>query len=86
VAAAHIQILHNVRALDGSKFDAASALGYKKSVELSVQHALEAPDASDARRWGNNIVCAVAEQSYGPHGALWIGAWIPPQDRPTTPK
>jgi hypothetical protein len=86
VAAAYIQILHNVRALDRSKFDAASALGYKESVELAVQHALEAPDASDAKRWGNNIVCAVTEQSYGPHGTLWIGAWIPPQDRPTTAK
>jgi hypothetical protein len=86
VAAAQIQILHNVRALDPSRFDAASALGYKESVELAVQHALEAPDASDARRWGNNIVCAITEQGYGPHGALWIGAWIPPQDQPTTAK
>jgi hypothetical protein len=70
VAAAQIQILHNVRDLDLSKFDAASALGYKESVEFSVQHALEAPDPSDARRWGDNIMCAVTEQDYGPHGAV----------------
>jgi hypothetical protein len=86
VTAGHIQVLHNIRALDPSKFDAASAVGYKESAELAVQHALEASDASDAGRLGNNIVCAVTEQGYGPHGALWIGAWIPPQDRPTTAK
>ena len=86
VAAGHIQVLHNIRALDPSKFDAASAVGDKESAELAVQHALEALDASDAGRLGNNIVCAVTEQGYGPHGALWIGAWIPPQDRPTTAK
>ena len=86
VAAGRIQILHNVRALDPLKFDAASAVGYKESVELAVQHSLEAPDASDAGRWGNNIVCAVTEQRYGPHGALWMGVWIPPHDQPTTAK
>jgi hypothetical protein len=86
VAAGHIQVLHNVRALDPSMFDAASAVGYKESAELAVQHALKASDASDAGRLGNNIVCAVTEQGYGPHGAVWIGAWIPPRDRPTTAK
>jgi hypothetical protein len=84
VAAGHIEVLHNVRALDPSMFDAASAVGYKESAELAVQH--EASDASDAGRLGNNIACAVTEQDYGPHGAVWIGAWIPPQDRPTTAK
>ena len=86
VRAGHIQILHNVRDLDPSKFDAASALGYKESVELAAQYALEAPDANDAERSGSNLVCAVTEQLYGPHGARWIGAWIPPQDRPTAVK
>jgi hypothetical protein len=86
VAPAYIQILHNVRDIDPSKFDAASALGYKESVELAVEHALKAPDASDARRWGDNIVCAVTDQGYGPQGERWIGAWIPPRDRPTAAK
>ena len=67
-------------------FDAASAVGYKESAELAVQHALEASDASDAERLGNDIVCAVTEQGYGPNGAVWVGAWIPPRDRPTTAK
>jgi len=86
VAAGYIQVLHNVRALDPSMFDAASAVGYKDSAEMAVQHALEASDASDAGRLGNNIVCAVTEQRYGPHGALWMGVWIPPHDQPTTAK
>ena len=86
VAAGHIQVLHNVRALDPSMFDATSAVGYKESAELAVQHALEASDSSDAERLGNDIVCAVTEQGYGPNGAVWVGAWIPPQDRSTTAK
>jgi hypothetical protein len=73
--------LEKERELDPPTFDEAAALAYKDSIEIAAQHPEKGPaDANDASRWGNNFVCSVVQQGYGPQGVIWAGAWIRPGD------
>jgi hypothetical protein len=81
----HIQRLQIERAVDVAVFDAAADRASAETVELAVKTALKF-SGDDAARLGNNVLCHVTEQGYGPHGLLWRGAWIPPDGGQTTAK
>jgi hypothetical protein len=88
ISAAHAKQLQIERTRDPATFDKASTSAYAETVELVAKSSLEFSGAgpSESARLGKNVACQVTEWSYGPHGVLWVGAWIPPAGRPTTAK
>jgi hypothetical protein len=82
----HAQRLSIERGLDPTAFDLAARTSYGEMINLASETALKAPSSYGSGFFGNNVVCQVQEEQYGPHGTIWMGAWLPPNGQRTTAK